>query len=75
MLASRNAVDDCARCFGGRDTLVDGFVALAARTKLEIKEVSSASVMKTLATAYSAPPDVVRAASSAMNLTGADTGN
>jgi tripartite-type tricarboxylate transporter receptor subunit TctC len=51
------------------------FIANAEKTKIEIKEVPHDRVEAIIAKAYAMPPDVVSAANSAMNLTGAATGN
>lgn len=47
------------------------FIADAARVQIEIKEISSDRVYEVLRRAYAMPPEVVQAANSAMNLTGA----
>jgi tripartite-type tricarboxylate transporter receptor subunit TctC len=51
------------------------FIADARRVNIEIKEVNHTRVEKVIADAYAMPADVVRAANSAMNLTGAATRN
>jgi tripartite-type tricarboxylate transporter receptor subunit TctC len=51
------------------------FVANAKRVNIEIKEVAHTRVAEILRTAYAMPPEVVQAANSAMNLTGASAGN
>ncbi len=51
-----------------------GFIAAAASVQIEIKETSSERVTEVIAAAYSMPPEVVQAANSAMNLTGANSG-
>nr|TFG55659.1 MAG: hypothetical protein E4H34_00035 [Hyphomicrobiales bacterium] len=48
-----------------------GFIAAAASVQIEIKETSSEEVIEVLRTAYAMPPEVVKAANEAMNLTGA----
>nr|TFG55658.1 MAG: hypothetical protein E4H34_00030 [Hyphomicrobiales bacterium] len=47
-----------------------GFVADAARIRIEISEVSSDQLYAQISRAYAMPPDVVEAAREAMNLTG-----
>jgi tripartite-type tricarboxylate transporter receptor subunit TctC len=55
-----------------RDALQDpGFQAEAARMGLETGYVPGESIAKMLADAYALPPDIVKLASEAMNLTGA----
>jgi tripartite-type tricarboxylate transporter receptor subunit TctC len=51
-----------------------GFIAAAASVQIEIKETSAEEVLDVITAAYTMPPDVVQAANSAMNLTGASTG-
>ena len=48
-----------------------GFIAEAAKEKLEIKEVSGEAVQATIDDAFASPADVVKTAEDAMNLTGA----
>ena len=50
------------------------FIAAAASVQIEIKETSSERVREVIAAAYAMPPEVVQAANSAMNLTGASQG-
>jgi tripartite-type tricarboxylate transporter receptor subunit TctC len=50
-----------------------GFRAEAERLKLEIDEVSGEDVATILADAYAVPPDVVKLAAEAMNVTGSST--
>jgi tripartite-type tricarboxylate transporter receptor subunit TctC len=47
-----------------------GFQADATRLKLEIEEVSGEAVAGLLAEAYAVPPDIVKIAAAAMNVTG-----
>jgi tripartite-type tricarboxylate transporter receptor subunit TctC len=47
-----------------------GFLADAKKQRLEVKEVSGEKVAKILSDAFVMPPDVVKAANEAMNLTG-----
>jgi tripartite-type tricarboxylate transporter receptor subunit TctC len=47
-----------------------GFIAEAKKQHLEIAEVAGDGVAKTIADAYALPPDIVRAATEAMNVTG-----
>jgi tripartite-type tricarboxylate transporter receptor subunit TctC len=47
-----------------------GFIADAEKTNIEIEEVSGDKLQEILNEAFSMPPDVVQAASEAMNLTG-----
>jgi hypothetical protein len=49
------------------------FIAEAERLSIEIGEVSGAKLQSILADAYSTPPEIVKAANDAMNLTGAST--
>ena len=51
-----------------------GFIAAAASVQIEINETSSERVTEVIAAAYEMPPEVVQAANSAMNLTGANLG-
>jgi tripartite-type tricarboxylate transporter receptor subunit TctC len=51
------------------------FIAEAKKVNIEIKEVDHLRVAEIIRTAYAMPPEVVRAANSAMNLTGAAAGN
>ena len=51
-----------------------GFIADAATIQIEINETSSERVTEVIAAAYAMPPEVVAAANSAMNLTGASAG-
>ncbi|MEE8438311.1 MAG: tripartite tricarboxylate transporter substrate-binding protein [Micropepsaceae bacterium] len=51
-----------------------GFIAAAASIQIEIKETSSERVTEVIAAAYAMAPEVVAAANSAMNLTGANLG-
>ena len=51
-----------------------GFIAAAASVQIEIKETSNERVTEVIAAAYAMPPEVVQAANSAMNLTGASFG-
>ena len=50
------------------------FLADAARMKLEIKEVDGAAIERIFAAAYAMPPEVIRTANEAMNLTGGTGG-
>ena len=47
------------------------FIAEATKEKLEIKEVSGEAVQATIEDAFGLPPDVIKAAEAAMDLTGA----
>jgi tripartite-type tricarboxylate transporter receptor subunit TctC len=47
-----------------------GFIADAEKAKIEIEEVSGERVQEILDDAFSMPPDIVKAASDAMNLSG-----
>lgn len=51
-----------------------GFIADAATVQIEIGETSAERVIEVLEAAYAMPPEVVAAANSAMNLTGASAG-
>jgi tripartite-type tricarboxylate transporter receptor subunit TctC len=51
-----------------------GFIAEAKKQHLEIAEVAGDRVAKTIADAYALPPDIVRAATEAMSVTGTRTG-
>ena len=51
-----------------------GFIAAAASIQIEIRETSSERVAEVIAAAYAMPSEVVQAANSAMNLTGANLG-
>jgi tripartite-type tricarboxylate transporter receptor subunit TctC len=51
-----------------------GFIAEAKKQHLEIAEVAGDRVAETIADAYALPPDIVRAATEAMSVTGARTG-
>jgi tripartite-type tricarboxylate transporter receptor subunit TctC len=50
------------------------FLADAMKQQIEVKEVSGEKVAEILNTAYAMPPDVVKAANEAMNLTGGTGG-
>jgi tripartite-type tricarboxylate transporter receptor subunit TctC len=50
-----------------------GFIAQAAKEKLEIKEVDSAQVAKVIDDAFALPPDIVKEAEAAMKLTGSSS--
>ena len=45
-----------------------GFIAEAKKQHIEIKEVDGDDVAKIVADAYALPPDIVRAATEAMNV-------
>jgi hypothetical protein len=47
-----------------------GFIAEAARQNIEIREIPGERVADVLNRAYAMPPDVIKAANEAMNLTG-----
>ena len=51
-----------------------GFIAEAKKQHLEIAEVAGDRVAKTIADAYALPPDIVKAATEAMSVTGARAG-
>jgi hypothetical protein len=51
-----------------------GFIAEAKKQHLEIAEVAGDRVAQTIADAYALPPDIVRAATEAMSVTGTRTG-
>jgi tripartite-type tricarboxylate transporter receptor subunit TctC len=51
-----------------------GFIAEARKQHLEVEEVAGGRVAEIVAAAYALPPDIVRAASEAMNVTGARGG-
>ncbi|HTP92656.1 MAG TPA: tripartite tricarboxylate transporter substrate-binding protein [Xanthobacteraceae bacterium] len=48
-----------------------GFIAEAAKEHLEIREISGPQVARVLDDAYAMPPEITKAATEAMNLTGA----
>ena len=48
-----------------------GFIAEAAKEHLEIREISGTQVARVLDDAYAMPPEITKAATEAMNLTGA----
>ena len=50
-----------------------GFIAEAKKQNIEIKEIPGESVAEALNRAYSMPPDVIKAAKEAMNLSGGGT--
>jgi tripartite-type tricarboxylate transporter receptor subunit TctC len=47
-----------------------GFIAEAAKQNIEIKEISGEHVTEVLRRAYTMPPEVIKAATEAMSLTG-----